>query len=528
MLLTSRISAVTIFLDRAKVTRTAAAKLPAGETVLQIDNIPTSVNAESVRVKGRGAAVRILSIDVPLVHLPQTPDGNVAELQNQLEQLELRQKEIVDLQAIQEQKLKMIGAMRVSASTDLVRGLSRGKSGIEQMEALSVYADREEAAARSEIRILGVQNKAISKEIEALRARLKQLHQPAMVQRRSIQVTVEASAAETEFALEATYVCTGATWHPLYDVRLTGDRVQVTYLASLTQNTGENWDDVELSLSTARTAVTTSIPELEPWYLNVYAPPPPRAMMASMARPAVGGSAESTGMFEAPAAPAMAAPAPMPQAVAMQADVQQEGASATFRIPRRTSIPSDRTPHRAQIAEFELDATLDYVTAPKAAEQAYLRATVRNDSNFVLLPGAANLFHGEEFVGATQIEDTAAREFELQMGVDERLTVTRELVSREVSKAFIGNTRKTVYAYKIRIAHRLESSKKIIVIDQLPHSRHEEIKVKLLDASPKPSEQSDLSELKWKATLEPGKDLIVNFSFSVEYPRTLNILGLQE
>lgn len=528
MVLTSRISAVTVFLDRAKITRTANTKLSAGESLLTIGNIPTTVIPDSVRVKGRGANVRILSIDVPLVHLAQTPDGNVADLQNQLDQLELRQKEMLDEQTAHEQRLKMTASMRVTASTDLVKGLAWGRSNIEAMEALAAYANREDDVARAALRDLGVRNKSLNKELEALRARLKQLRQPASIQRRSIQVAVEASAEETDFTLEASYTCTGATWNPLYDARLFGEKVHVTYLASLTQNTGEDWQDVELSLSTARPAVTTAIPELNPWFLNIYAPPPPPMAFASMSRSAPGSAqGEITGAFGLPA-PAAAAAAPMPQAEPMQAEVEQNGASATFRIPRRASIPSDRTPHRAQIAEFELPATLDYITAPKIAEQAYLRATVRNDSQFVLLPGKANLFHGEEFVGTTNIEDTAAREFELQMGVDERVSIVRELVLREVAKTFIGNTRRITYSYRIKIAHRLETATKILVIDQLPHSRHEEIKVKLNDAVPKPAEQTDLSELRWRCNLEPAKDLTLSFGFTVEYPRQLTVLGLED
>jgi len=217
-----------------------------------------------------------------------------------------------------------------------------------------------------------------------------------------------------------------------------------------------------------------------------------------------------------------------PEAEEIQATAERQGASVTFRMPRKTGIPSDHTPHRAQIAILELPAKLDYITAPTLAEQAYLRAKVENNSGFVLLPGQANLFHGEEYVGVTEIEDTAASEFELQLGVDERVSVTRELVSREVSKAFIGSTKKTQYTYRIRVSNQLEKASRITILDRMPHSRHEEIKVKLLDGSPKVSEQTDLSELRWHLVLDPGKTQEVQFAFSVEFPKTLKVLGLSD
>jgi uncharacterized protein (TIGR02231 family) len=499
------------------------------------ENLPVSLLPDSVRVKGAGAGIRILGIDVPYVQLSRTPDVTVAELQSNLEQLELRQKEIADELAGEEIRLKMTAAMRVSASVDLVKGLAWGKTGIDAMESLRSYADGQDTESRAKVRELGVKAKALQREIDAAKARLRQLAQPASEKRRNIVVSVESAAAGGAVELEVSYVCPAASWIPLYDARLQDSTVRITYLASVTQNTGEDWSDSTLSLSTARPAVTTEIPELSPWYLDMYVPPPPRAMMMASAMPRGGGAGEFTTMMSmpvpqsaAPAAEAMAAPPPPPVAEIMMANVEERGASATFHIPRKTSIPSDNTPHRTQIAEFDLPATLDYITAPKIADQAYLRATVRNNTSFVLLRGKANLFHGDEFVGTTTIEDTAAREFELQMGVDERVTVTRELVSRDVTKAFIGNTRKASYSYRIKLSHRLENSAKLLVLDQLPHSRHEEIKVKLVEAAPKPAEQTDLSELHWRLTLDPGRETTIMFSFSVEHPRSATVTGLLE
>lgn len=531
MILNSRVDAVTVFLDRAKVVRSAAAELPAGESVLVFENIPSNIQPDSVRARGTGAGVRIRSLDVAKVHLSKSPDALVAEVQKQIEGLELQAREAADAQALLESRLKTTAQMRVSAATDLVKGLAWGRTGIEAISAFTAQLDGSDETARASIRELEVRSRAVARELEAARARLKQLQQPASRQRQEIRVAVESDTAANPCEIQISYVCSGASWKPLYDLRLSGHQLQVTYLASVTQETGESWDGVDLSLSTARPATTFAIPELSPWYLDV---PRPAPVPAGMYRAALGGppgapQAMGEMAMMSMAAPAAAAPPPPPMEV-IQADVStnQGGASVSFRIPRKASVPSDRTPHRLQIAEFELPVTLDYVTAPKVAEQAYLRAKVRNDSPFVLLPGRANLFHGDEFVGATEIEDTAAAEFELQMGVDERVTVCRELVSREVSKAFIGNTRKASYAYRIRIANKLQSSAKLLVIDQLPHALHEDIKVKLVDAVPKASEVLELGELRWQLDLAPGKETVVQFGFAVEYPRHMTVLGLAD
>ena len=105
--------------------------------------------------------------------------------------------------------------------------------------------------------------------------------------RREIQVAIEATA-ETDVELQVTYVVDEASWKPLYDVRLEGQTVTLSYLASVTQRSGEDWSGVALSLSTAQPATTTELPELEPWYVSTQRPMPtgpPQLIMAAPGPP---------------------------------------------------------------------------------------------------------------------------------------------------------------------------------------------------------------------------------------------------
>ena len=93
-----------------------------------------------------------------------------------------------------------------------------------------------------------------------------------------------------EFELELSYIVMGASWHPQYDVRVqmaegkdTGE-VELTYVGIVQQSTGERWENVNLSLSTARPSQAAVLPELDPWYLNVYTPPVPVPLRAASPR----------------------------------------------------------------------------------------------------------------------------------------------------------------------------------------------------------------------------------------------------
>ena len=116
-------------------------------------------------------------------------------------------------------------------------------------------------------------------DIQAKQRELDQKEGRTRPDRQAAIVTVELAEAGT-FTLEISYLVTSAGWNPQYDVRVkmnekdsTGE-VELSYIGMVQQNTGENWENVELALSTARPSLAAKIPDLKPWYLNVYTPPP--------------------------------------------------------------------------------------------------------------------------------------------------------------------------------------------------------------------------------------------------------------
>jgi uncharacterized protein (TIGR02231 family) len=174
-----------------------------------------------------------------------------------------------------------------------------------------------------------------------------------------------------------------------------------------------------------------------------------------------------------------------------------------------------------------LNPLLDYVTAPKLVQAAYRRAKVENDSPYTLLPGQANLFSGPEFIGSIPLELTAPQgEIELYLGTDDRIKVERELKRREVDKTLLGGRRRVHYGYEIKLENLTPNQAKIELQDQLPVGRHEEIKVRLESAEPKPQDLSELNLLKWEFELASKEKQTVRFNFSVEYPQAMEITGL--
>jgi uncharacterized protein (TIGR02231 family) len=215
------------------------------------------------------------------------------------------------------------------------------------------------------------------------------------------------------------------------------------------------------------------------------------------------------------------------EAEVSMASVQTTGAAVTYQVPASVTVPADGAPHKVSVARLELAPVLDYVTAPKLVEAAYRRAKVANDSPYTFLPGPVNLFAGDEFVGATELELTAPNgELELYLGTDDRVKVERELKRREVDKKLIRDRRRLRYGYEITVENLLSTEAKVTLHDQVPVSRHEDIKVRLESVEPKPSEQTELNLLDWELIIGAGDKVIVRFDFTVDHPREMRVTGL--
>lgn len=524
----TRPTSVTIFPDRARVTRSGRVTLAVGVQKIEIDNLPLALIQDSVRAAGQGTArAKLAGVSTRLENFVETPAEAVRELEAKIQAGEDADMELIARGGVLEKEQKYLEGL-AAQSEMFARGLALRNRTSEEQGAIFDFISSRSQNLQSELLKISRERRELAKELDRLRRDLRNAQSARPRQRYVVTVELEVSAPG-DFELELTYMVTGAGWKPLYDLRLVGDSLEVTYLAQVAQNTGEDWPDVGLTLSTAFPALSLVIPELEPWYIRAYAPPPRLAQPASKAR----GTMQPLSPAPAPQAFAAGAAmqeqaAPLEELMALDvATVSESGASLTFHLAARADIPGNGDPRKVTVATFPLKPDFDYVTAPKLADACYRRAKVKNESAYMLLSGSAQLFEGDDYLGTTTIERTApGEELELFFGADERVKVERELAAREVDKTFIGDRRRIRFAYTIEVENLRDAPQTVFVRDQLPVSRDEQIKVKLESADPKPLEQSELNLLEWKLQLDKASKRKIRFDFTVEFPRAMEVVGL--
>jgi len=519
----SRITAVTVFSDRAQVTRQASVTLKAGTNLVTLENMPQLMMEESLRAEGKGSGkARIAGITVKNVFLDRTREKRVRELEDEIAQLTRKVEGIEARRKALAAQRAFVDSIRVGWGERISKELSAGKpTAAELSEAVRFVGDNT-GKIEEQLYDAEAAKKPLLDRIAALKKELEQSRADRMKEVRSVQVAIDAER-DMRFDLDLSYLVAQASWVPAYDVRLApdGKEAGLIYRAQIWQKTGEDWPAVKLTLSTASPASGGGAPELFPWRISFYEPPRPMPYL-SRSKMEFGSAAPMI----AGAAPAEAEDR-MEKAGFEPAEVAQGQTSVQFQVAQPVDVPADGTRAVSVIATENVPVTAEYVTVPKLSPRVYLKSTVTNRTPFPLLAGEISIFNDAVFVGKSHLKTVASgEEFDLYFGGDDQVKVKRE-VARVKKKGGIIAGSSVTYHVGIELENFKQRAVTVALKDQQPLAGNAEIKVNLEDASPKPAETKEDGTLVWKVELAPGEKKKVSYDLVIEYPKGREVVGLE-
>lgn len=516
IMLSSRVSDVTLYPQGAKIVRMVPFQAPAGSHVLQLIDLPEGTPMETVRVKVTGAAmgaVKLRDDFVPPANNRETDAQKAARIawEEVLKAVQAKEDEAVVIRAGREAAdtriafLRQLGEGRAltGASVDDLRNVAR-MIGEETLIARQAGV-KAEAAAR-----------AVDREIKDLRVELEkaraawQALMPEEGMRNLVSVAVRGEAA-MQGMLEITYYDARAGWSPVYDAYLdrAGGKLTLKRGALVRQNTGENWTDVALTMS-------TNAPQgaVEPGRLW-----PDRKRIED---PAPKGKVRRTLMEGDAMAGAVMAPMPEP-VVVEEAAVNFDGLSVTYSYPSTLDLTSSADTVRVALGELSFDAKITAVAVPKRDQSAFLVAEFTNTSGELILPSAATqLFRDGAFIGqrASDAVIPAGAEAQLPFGAIEGLRLTRVSDRQEGDYGVLSRSNQIKETVVIGVENLTGEDWPLRVLDQVPYSEQEDLVI-TWNAKPRPSD-TNVDDLKgvmaWESVLAAGKSTKITLDYSLEWP----------
>lgn len=526
--LASSIGAVTVYQDRAVVTRAASSDLPAGEHELVLEKLPASLQENSLQVSAKSSGqATLLDVRVRDAFQADTANERVKQLEDQIRKLQGQQAALDDEASVLDNQRELVAMMQRGATEPAKDG---PRPTLDELKAIQALSSDTLSRTLAGLRRVAEQREELERQLSAAQGELGQLQ--GQLNRRTKTVTLRVNLARAgKLDLNVSYAVAGARWTPSYDARLRpADRsVDLGYFGVIRQNTGEDWNNVKLTLSTARPALGGGAPKLNPWIIDVAAPPPPMpapVAAAPVMRPEPR-ARQSVKSASAEMAAGDMAPA-LEEATVATAAVQSEATSASFQIRAPATLPSDNSTQRVAITTAKLPATLQYQSTPALREAAFLTALANNNTEYPFLAGTLNTFLDDAFVAASSMKSVMPGEkVELALGADDGISIKRQLVNRYTeSTGFSGNGKRVTYEYKITVKNNKATKEQVSFKDRLPISRNEKIEVKLLSPSERDIKREDDGVLVWNWEMEPGKSRDAVLKFSVDYPGDIDVAGI--
>ncbi|MBK7643124.1 MAG: mucoidy inhibitor MuiA family protein [Planctomycetes bacterium] len=521
--LPTAIREVTLYGDRALVRREAA--LPAGGDFV-IQGLPACLDPNNVRVRCEGGDV--VNVETR-ERLQQTlPSERLQALREHVKGLEHEQQLAEDERDLLQEQARHVGRMR-GATNPQAGSETSGRPGIGGWKADLSFLSRRAGEIDRARRENSWKREDLAQQLETANTDLDAAQSKGNVKVFDVRVSVEARAQAT---LEIEYLVSRSGWAPAYDLRARKslDKVDLAYRARVWQQTGEDWNEVALALSSAQPRLGAQGPEPVAGWVGVDQPAARGgdrlAALEVLMRKAKSSDDE--------AEVADAAPAPRPFAV-----VDSQGLSVRFQLPKPATIQSREDPATLLIGEAQLAITAERQCVPAIDTTVWLRGRATNSSPWTMLPGTASVFFGADYLGPAQIGAVQpGQEFTLHLGADPALTLKREQ-TEDLSKGpgFLSSNSSDVNSWRLHLENHgalgaaADGSVEVVVREVLPRPSDERIEVEISKSS---LPESDLARWKqdreergihtWVLRVPPGEkgtDLL--WQRTISYPKGASI-----
>ena len=529
----SKITAVTVYADRARVTREATIALTAESNRFSFTKLPSWIDEGSVRVNLKpkaGAKGEVLDVQVRRTYLTGASDEDVRRAQDAVQEISDKMTELSDKQKVLDQRRKHLESIRVFSLEKLPKDAATREVKVEEYASFLNFLEESLDKLNEDRRLLEKQRREIQPEHLVRQKKLSELNSRAQLEERSVEVSLR---GQGQSFIVLTYLLAGASWEPAHELRTDkeGGKVSILSYAVVRQSTGEDWDSANLSFSTQNLSRTARIPELDTLLVGQGSKAPVQILQQQedTYQDALGNYRSQNRLWfdNNNIANKQIAIRNLDfndviqqKAVRAFAKLSERATTAHYPAWAEKAVPTDGQPVRLPIGELSLSRSERIVAAPEASLNAARVFELNNQNGQALLPGKVTLYLGTDFLGSTAIDFVGPGEgFSLYAGVEDQVKVSRVLDRSKSEKRKTSFSSKTELqaAWIIEVENLADVMKKVRLADRIPVSQTDDVKVRSVKISPKitPDEKGLFS---WNLELAPKEKRTLAVEYIVQYP----------
>lgn len=530
------IKRVKLFLTAGEMTHETPVKLVKGRNKIIFSGVSAFADPRTIQFTGSGN-FRLVSVSTEMDFLAAEQwNPRIKVLSDSLEQLKDRHQLNTDLMNAYQAEIGILNTNKDLKGTNSIT--------IDQIKAAGEYYRTRTFEINKAVTKIKKEQEMLSAKINDTRFQLTELNY--VENQRSNQVIVLIDTDNpTEIAGVLKYLVSDCGWAATYDLSATdlNQPINLKYKAQVYNNTGNEWKNVNLTLSTSDPMLSAASPVLNPFYIRYgeqveqtkkgYYQPVQQNMnyrseivneinMANQRAydnyvldQKVSSDFEASGKFEAQGRKV--------STVAMK-QIEISDLNAEFPIAHPFSCPSDSKPYIVEIREINMPATFTHVSVPKLDQGSFLLANIVGWQDLDLIPGPTNVYFAGNYVGVSEINTNNVDDtLHLSFGRDSKIQVLRKLKSEMSTKKISGSTKKDTYFYEIQLRNNRNVPVKIDVFDQIPLSRTSEVTVSVETLGT--GKKNDVTgEVTYQVVIQPGETVKLELGYSVKYPKDAKVV----
>jgi len=498
-----QVYAVTVYMLGAELHCSAEAVLPKGKCTVLLPGLSPQLNAGSIRFSIENSDATILSVSSRINYLNGQGDNKKIRLLK--DSVELINDRLTRIAMSRETFVKEKDLLFKNQS---IGGTENGVK-VEEIQRSADFFRLRSNQINDELFVLAKNESKYRETLARLMAELDELNATYNPPSSEIELSV-LSQREEKIKFDFSYMVSGCGWAPKYDIRADGvDKpIQMVYRANLFNNSGVDWNDVKIKLSTAEPGKSATKPILDKWALN-YGYDVQDASESNVMNYDQRMTIEATKVEGA--------------AIAGYETIRVDELSQEFEIAVPYTILSDSKAYTVDVNTFDLPAVFEYSAIPKMDRDAFLVARITDWNKLNLVSGHASVFYAGTFVGQSYINtSTVADTMSISLGRDKRIIIKRAQKMEDSKSQVIGSSIKETFMYEIIVRNNKECAVNITLQDQVPVSQNSDITVDVINISG--GTLDPLSGIiTWKMTLQPSETKLLILNYSIKYPKNQRV-----
>jgi uncharacterized protein (TIGR02231 family) len=532
------LTGVTVYMQGAQLQHKANYVIKAGVSEVIVEGISPQISPSTIQVKATGAVV-ILDSKYEFYYPQPSVNAGSGELPPKIRAAIKALEDSVrlvnfELRDINDEIEVLVAARKIIISNGAVKGQGKVNDSIQLLKSTVDYYTTKVSELNKKISALDRQKVKKTDLISILDTKLNDLRNyaeqsnptPEIKGIPRIVVTLMAKEAASG-RIDLTYLASNAGWTPLYDIRseAASGKISLTYKAQVRQQTGLDWNDIKLSISTNNPYANKTKPELSPWYIDYQefrkdllekAKQRSAAYGDNVAEPSVNTSAMNMGFMYSSIQGTVEENALGAEAFTT---IVQQLISAEFKIDLNYSIASDNQSRMVLVKQAELNTSFRYFAVPKLDPGVYLVAQMTKLDELQLVPAKANIFFDGTYIGETYLDPTTMNDtLNLSLGKDPNIVVKRTLLKDQSKERIIQDKKERNFAYNIEVRNLKSSEIDLIIQDQVPLTTNPDITIEKSNLG-KGSLDEKTGLIEWKLKLKSKENQNFDYDFKVRHPK---------